>query len=95
MITHYGYSDGSGEYYITIDTDKCTGCGKCVEACPQKALELETIFVDLEEKVIASVIEDQRKKIKYTCLPCKPETNKTPCRQACVCKAITCIWKPL
>ena len=41
MITHYGYTDGSGEYYIVIDSDKCNGCGKCVQKCPQKALELE------------------------------------------------------
>jgi hypothetical protein len=24
MIANYGYKDGSGEYYISIDTDKCT-----------------------------------------------------------------------
>ena len=42
MITHYGYSDGSGEYYITIDSDKCNGCGICVKQCPMSALQLET-----------------------------------------------------
>ena len=34
MKISYGYSDGTGEYYITVDTGKCDGCGKCVEACP-------------------------------------------------------------
>ncbi len=30
---NYGYKDGSGEYFITIDTDLCNSCGKCAEAC--------------------------------------------------------------
>ena len=93
IITHYGYSDGSGEYYITIDTDKCDGCGKCVKKCPQSALRLETIFIDLEDKIVASVTDDQRKKIKYTCGPCKPESYNTPCVLACESKAINCTWK--
>ena len=94
IITHYGYSDGSGEYYITIDTDKCSGCGKCVKQCPQSALQLETMFIDLEDKTVASVVEEHRKKIKYTCSSCKPETNKAPCVLACESKAINCTWKP-
>jgi len=93
IITHYGYSDGSGDYYITIDTDKCNGCGKCVKQCPQSALQLETMFIDLEDKTVASVTEEHRKKIKYTCSSCKPETNKAPCVLACDSKAIKCTWK--
>jgi len=93
MITHYGYSDASGEYYITIDTNKCTGCAKCVNSCPQAALQMETMFIDLEDKTVASVTEANRKKIKYTCAPCKPEINNTPCAQACEAKAISCTWK--
>lgn len=95
MITHYGYSDGSGEYYITIDTDKCNGCGKCVKECPQSALQLETMLIDLEDKWVASVTEEHRKKIKYTCASCKPESNKSPCVLACDMKGIKCTWKPL
>ncbi|MEM2930913.1 MAG: 4Fe-4S binding protein [Thermoproteota archaeon] len=94
MITHYGYSDASGEYYIIIDTGKCNGCGKCVEQCPQKALELTTIMVNLEDKPVAAVLEEHRKRIKYTCSPCKPELKRTPCITACEQKAITCIWNP-
>ena len=94
VIAHYGYSDGSGEYYITVDTDKCMGCGKCVKACPESALQLETIFIDLEDKTVASVTQEQRKKIKYTCSSCKPETKRTPCMLACESNGITCIWKP-
>jgi Fe-S-cluster-containing hydrogenase component 2 len=94
MITHYGYIDGSGEYYIVVDSDKCNGCGKCVEACPQTALELITEFIDLEDKTVAAVSETHRKKIRYTCSTCKPEQNQTPCVQACSSKAIKCIWNP-
>jgi Fe-S-cluster-containing hydrogenase component 2 len=94
MITHYGYIDGSGEYFIVIDSDKCSGCGKCIETCPQKALLLQTEFIDLEDKTVATISEDQRKKIKYTCSICKPETNNTPCVSSCKTKAIKCIWNP-
>jgi Fe-S-cluster-containing hydrogenase component 2 len=94
MITHYGYIDGSGEYYIVIDSDKCNGCGKCAKACPQTALELITEFIDLEDKTVAAVKEEHRKKIRYTCGTCKPEQNQTPCVLACGSKAIKCIWNP-
>lgn len=94
MMTYYGFSDGSGEYYIIIDAEKCNGCGKCVKQCPQKALELTTIMIDLEDKLVAAVLEDHRKRIKYTCSPCEPEHERTPCILACEQKAITCIWNP-
>ena len=94
MITHYGYIDGSGEYYIVVDSDKCSGCGKCVEGCPQKALVLVTEFIDLEDKTVAAVSEEHRKKISYTCATCKPESNQTPCVLACESKALKCVWNP-
>ena len=37
MLANYGYSDGSGNYFITIDTEKCNRCGDCVAACPSGA----------------------------------------------------------
>jgi NAD-dependent dihydropyrimidine dehydrogenase PreA subunit len=94
IITHYGYTDGSGEYYIVIDSDKCIGCGVCVKQCPQGALQLEEEFIDLEDKTVAAVTEEHRKKIKYTCSACKPENNNTPCVLACETKAIKCSWNP-
>jgi NAD-dependent dihydropyrimidine dehydrogenase PreA subunit len=93
IITHYGYSDGSGEYYVTIDTDKCNGCGKCVRQCPQSALQLETMFIDLEDRTVVSVTEEHRKKIKYTCSSCKPESFTPPCKITCEAEAITLTWK--
>lgn len=95
MITHYGYSDGSGEYYITIDTDRCNNCGKCVTYCPRSALQMETMLIDLEDKIVASVTEEHRKKLKYTCASCEPEKNVASCVLVCVTKAINCTWKAL
>ena len=94
MITHYGYSDGSGEFYVVIDAAKCNGCGNCIEKCPQKALEMTTLLIDLEDKTVAAVTEQHRKKIKYTCSSCKPENGGSPCVMACSQDAIKCVWNP-
>ena len=94
VITYYGYQDGSGEYYIVIDAAKCSGCGDCIEKCPQGAIQMETMFIDLEDKLVAAVTEEHRKKIRYTCSPCKPESGVLPCVEACIQEAIRCIWKP-
>jgi Fe-S-cluster-containing hydrogenase component 2 len=94
IITYYGYTDGSGEYYIVIDAEKCSSCGECISACPQAALKMEEMFIDLEDKLVAAVTEVHRKKIRYTCSPCKPENGNLPCVKSCSQKAITCIWKP-
>jgi len=94
IIMHYGYSDGSGEYYIVIDAEKCDGCGKCMEQCPQSALEIVTLLVDLEDKAVAAVTEQHRRSIKYTCSSCKPESKRTPCVRACPQKAIESVWNP-
>lgn len=36
----YGYSDATGEYFITIDRSRCDGCGECVRACPAGIFDL-------------------------------------------------------
>jgi ferredoxin len=91
MISHYGYSDGSGEYYIIIDSDKCNACQKCINQCPQNILQLEDLFIDLEDKPVAAVKEDKCNKIRYLCTQqCNPEKNQTPCTTICTAKAITC-----
>ncbi len=85
--------NGSGEYYLAVDSEKCNGCGECVKHCPQKALEIATIMVDIEEQNVATVKEEHRKKIKYTCAPCKPDEKPPPCVSSCKPKALMCIWK--
>jgi len=107
MIANYGYEDGSGTYLITIDTEKCDGCGKCVEACPSGVLEVvPNEFDPFTEKMVVAVTEEHRKKIRYSCAPCKPylaslvgvskvstrEMKNLPCVQACQAEAISHSW---
>jgi len=92
IIAYYGYSDGSGEYYIVVDDEKCNGCGECVKVCPQAVLCLENLLIDLEDKCVMIVKESQRKNLKYTCAACKPELNQAPCVLSCSRKAVKCIW---
>jgi ferredoxin len=95
MLAHYGYKDGSGDYFITIDTDKCDGCEECVTACPCGVLEVGEDENDpFREEPVAKVSEDHRKKIKYSCAPCKPERDRKtlPCIQSCKPGAITHSW---
>jgi len=94
MRAHYGYKDGSGDYFIIVDTDKCDGCAKCVEACPYGVLETVPNEFDIEGNPMTAVKEEHRKKIKYSCAPCKPMTGerKLPCIIACKPGAIEHSW---
>lgn len=91
MIANYGYKDGSGEYYIAINTDLCDGCGDCATQCPAGVFEI--ILNDYDEKVPA-VTNSQRQKLKYSCAPCKPVGNRPPlpCVAACKPVAIQHSW---
>ena len=96
MLANYGYKDGSGEYFITINTDKCDGCGDCVKACDQGVFETGEDQNDpFREEPVAFVAEAQRKKLKYACSPCKPMTDnrpELPCVAACSAGAISHSW---
>ena len=96
MIVHYGYLDGSGEYFISIDTAKCTGCGECLTACPAGVFELcrEDPLDPFREEPVAVVRERERKKIGYTCGPCQSPTDRAPraCVRACRAGAISQSW---
>ena len=73
MLAHYGYKDGSGDYFISIDTDNCDGCKKCIEACPCGAIAVgEDEYDPLRDGPVAMVTSDERKKIRYACDACKP-----------------------
>lgn len=91
MITHYGYADGSGEYYIIIDTDRCDGCGECVKVCPNGVFE---IALDDYDKAVAHVKEGITKSIHYICPgyhhKCADQENN--CHKACSQDAISHTW---
>ena len=91
MIANYGYKDGSGEYFIAIDTDRCNGCRECAPACPAGVLEI--ILNDYDEEVPA-VTDNHRRKLKYSCAPCKPVSNRPvlPCVSVCEPVAIQHSW---
>ncbi|MFH1266686.1 MAG: 4Fe-4S binding protein, partial [Planctomycetota bacterium] len=73
MLANYGYKDGAGDFFITVDTDKCTGCEDCVTACPAGVFEMVENEFDIEaETPIAAVTSEHGKKLKYSCGPCKP-----------------------
>ncbi len=96
MRAQYGYSDGSGSYFITIDTDECSGCGDCVTACPADVFEVvdEDPNDPMNDRPVAVVREDKKKKLTYECGPCKParERPPLPCVATCKGAAIAHSW---
>lgn len=86
MIANYGFKDGSGNWFLTIDTEKCDGCGKCVEACPANVLEVgEDEYDPFNEEPVAKVRQEERNKIRYSCAGCRPGYGEkpSPCLAAC------------
>ena len=95
MIANYGYKDGSGDYFISIDTDKCNGCGDCVKACPYGVLVTGEDENDpFREEPVVKVTEEHRKKIKYSCAQCKPVSGDAtpPCIVSCEPQALSHSW---
>jgi len=89
MKVNYGYSDGSGEYFITIDTTKCDGCGECVKVCPEGLF----VLANDEEGNSKAVVKDElRKKVAIACpgfCSCGHQVN---CHSVCSKDAISHTW---
>ena len=95
MLANYGYKDASGNFFITIDTDKCDGCGDCVTICPAQIFEVvdEDPNDPMRDEPVAMVANDKKKKLKYECNPCKPnDSPPLPCVVACKAGAISHSW---
>ena len=91
MIANYGYSDGLGEFYVIVDTDRCDGCGDCVEACPEHILE---IFLDDYDENVVKVKDSAVKSISYTCSRCKSANANSDyiCHEVCPREVLTHSW---
>ncbi|HHY51086.1 MAG TPA: 4Fe-4S dicluster domain-containing protein [Alphaproteobacteria bacterium] len=94
MIANYGYKDGSGEYFISIDTDKCIDCAAgraCLAACPVGMFE--TMVDDYDDEVV-QVKAQFRRSLPYDCAGCKPAGGWTSlrCVSACAPGAIAHSW---
>jgi len=88
MIAYHGYKDGSGKWFLIIDTDKCNACGKCAGACPGSALEVGPDEDDpFRDEPVARVKKEERENLRYTCAPCKPAYGKTPAPCIISCEA--------
>jgi Fe-S-cluster-containing dehydrogenase component len=96
MLTNYGYSDASGEYFITIDTDICDGCAACTISCPWGLFMVmdEDPNDPLREEPVAVIKSEKATKLNYECAQCKPSINRTPlpCVLACEKGAISHSW---
>ena len=108
MIANYGYEDGSGFYYITIDGNKCALCKdhSCMSVCPAKVYGLIT---DDYDDLVAVVAQEARRRLRELCAACKglenqsrnaergenindSDDDKLPCANACLEGAITHSW---
>lgn len=95
MKANYGYADGSGEFFIQIDSVRCDGCGDCVPACPAGVLVVGEDENDpSREAPVALVVADRRRSVGYDCAPCKTggARPELPCVAACRPGAIAHSW---
>ncbi|MBP9713545.1 MAG: hypothetical protein KBD60_07625 [Sterolibacterium sp.] len=92
MIANYGYQDGSGIYYIRIDTDACVRCAHaCVVACTQGVFER---VVDDYDDAVVQVADARRRTLASDCAACKPAGGyvNLPCVDVCEAYALQHSW---
>jgi len=91
MIANYGYEDGSGHYYIKIDTSKCAECSAkgCITSCPEGLFATE--MDDFDDEVVI-IREDARNTLLTSCANCKAGGEKELCISNCEAGAIGFSW---
>lgn len=94
MLANYGYEDGSGIYYITIDTDKCNHCEEksCIKACQAELFKSE---VDDWDNEIVVIDKSRCNMLLTACAVCKSTSNPGEqflCQAICRLKAIDHTW---
>ena len=91
MKISYGYADGTGDYYLTVDSGKCDGCGKCVEACPSAVLEVRRNDQGQPKAMVKEIV---RKKLHLTCPGYKncALSHQLNCHSACPNDALSQTW---
>lgn len=91
MIVHYGYTDGTGDYFITVDSGLCNGCGDCVEACPAGILILGR---EDGNQPKAELKEEARKKLALLCPGFRScsHAREINCHSVCAKNAISHTW---
>ncbi|MDD4793999.1 MAG: acyl-CoA dehydratase activase [Dehalococcoidales bacterium] len=86
----YGYDDGTGSYFISIDEELCSGCGKCVDACPAGIFTMSR----RNGRIVAEVKEEARKRLPILCPGvgnCR-KLNSITCQAVCGENAIEHSW---
>lgn len=86
MLANYGYADASGDYFITVDTDKCTGCGRCAEVCPKDIFEMALDDYDETLPVVRGAVS---KELGHEC---EVEICGYRCQAVCEAGAIAHSW---
>lgn len=91
MIANYGYEDGSGHYYIKVDTAKCAECEEkaCITKCPEGLFITE--LDDFDDEVVV-IRENARNTLQTNCADCKSEGKTELCLTACTAEAIGFSW---
>ena len=91
MLANYGYTDGLGEFYLVVDTDRCNGCGDCVQACPKDILEM---FLDDYDEEVVKVKDGPVQQLYYICGSCRSPQNeiKYICEEVCQPEALSHSW---
>ena len=91
MKVHYGYTDGTGDYFITIDSGQCDGCGYCIEACPAGIL---IVAQEDGNQLKAGLKEEARRNLAFLCPGFRSCSlmHEVNCHSVCSKDAISHTW---